>query len=53
LLESFGGFVVNIDAKGKPSEKISEEIVVFISFLLEISHKIDNVELQSQAYYPP
>jgi len=35
LLESFGGFVVNIDAKGKPSEKVSEEIVV-ASFIRNI-----------------
>jgi len=38
LLESFGGFVVNIDAKGKPSEKVSEEIVTMLNY--RVKHTI-------------
>lgn len=38
LLESFGGFVVNLDAKGKPSEKVSEEIVTMLNY--RVKHTI-------------
>ena len=36
VLDAFEGFTVHIDAKNKTNEKISEEIVVWKSFLLVI-----------------